>query len=76
MRFFNITFFIMYCVIIGFILCRVFVAIICDAFNEIRKEDAAAKEGVALEKVIGAELKRYFKEFFPFKGNKHMLMIH
>ena len=40
----------------------------CDAFTETRKEDAAGKEGVALEKVIGAELKRQFRELFPCKG--------
>ena len=69
MQIFSTTFFIVYCVVQGFVLCRIFVAIICDAFTQTRKDDATSLDGIALEKVIGAELKRHFMELFPFKGN-------
>ena len=69
MQFLGTTFFIIYCVIQGFVLCRIFVAIICDAFTQTRLDDATSQDGIALEKVIYAELKRHFKELFPFKGN-------
>ncbi|XP_072040128.1 uncharacterized protein [Amphiura filiformis] len=71
MAIFSQTFFIIYCVVIGFILCRIFVAIVCDAFTETQKEDAAAMDGVRLEKVIGSELKRQFRELFPCRGILH-----
>ncbi|XP_072040127.1 polycystin-2-like protein 1 [Amphiura filiformis] len=71
MRFFSLIIFVVYCVLIGFILCRIFVSIICDAFTKTRKDDATSKEGVALEKVIGAELKRQFRDLFPFKVKRN-----
>ena len=74
---FSMLFFIIYCVIIGFILCRIFVAIVCDAFAETRKTDAAAKVGVRLEDVVGSELKRQFRELFPCRGilNSKVLIL-